>query len=107
MDDKTGKIIDTEVFSPYCKSCDTWKGKTGSEQCKIWIKNREKDLKMDGVDMKRVFERSKHFMMQDTSAIRVMDSVRIFSKKGQCGNDKKGHFCQTKGHFLPISLFCA
>ena len=29
-----------------------------------------------------------------------MFSVHIFSRKGQGGNDQKGHFCQTKGHFL-------
>ena len=66
--DKTGKIIDTEVLSSYCKSCDTWKGKSGTEQDKNWVKHHEKEChvnhtgsagKMEVVGMKRIFERSK------------------------------------------------
>lgn len=65
--DKTGKVIDTEVLSSYCKSCDTWKSKRGSSQYNQWKINHEKEClinhsgsagKMEMVGMVRIFQRS-------------------------------------------------
>lgn len=65
--DKTGKVIDTEVLSSYCKSCDAWKSKRGSSEYSEWRKNHEKEClinhsgsagKMEVVGMVRIFQRS-------------------------------------------------
>lgn len=65
--DKSGKVIDTEVLSSYCKSCDVWKTKRGTSQYLDWKLRHGKEClinhsgsagKMEMVGMVRIFQRS-------------------------------------------------
>lgn len=65
--DKTGKVIDTEVLSSFCKSCDVWKRRKGTIEFNKWQENHEKECltnhhgssgKMELTGMVRIFERS-------------------------------------------------
>ena len=65
--DKTEKVIDTEVLSSFCKSCDVWKKNKGVTEYNDWKMKHEKEclmnhtgsagkMKVDG--MVRIFKRS-------------------------------------------------
>lgn len=65
--DKTGKVIDTEVLSTYCKACDSWKARKGTAEHKAWEKSHKDEClinhsgssgMMEVVGMIRIFERS-------------------------------------------------
>lgn len=65
--DKSGKVIDTEVLSSFCKSCDAWKLKKGTHEYDSWKKTHENDClnnhdgsagKMELSGMVRIFQRS-------------------------------------------------
>ena len=65
--DKSGKVIDTEVLSTFCKSCDSWKLKKGTNEYNEWKKSHEKEClmnhqgssgKMELSGMVRIFKRS-------------------------------------------------
>lgn len=65
--DRSGKVIDTEVLSTFCKACDSWKTRKGTDEYKQWISLHENEClvnhtgsagKMEVVGMCRIFERS-------------------------------------------------
>lgn len=65
--DKSGKVIDTEVLSSYCKACDTWKTRKGTVEYNDWQINHQSEClinhtgsagKMEVVGMVRIFQRS-------------------------------------------------
>lgn len=65
--DRTGKVIDTEVLSSFCKACDSWKPRRGTPEFDNWFAAHEKDCllnhsgsagKMELVGMTRMFHRS-------------------------------------------------
>ncbi|GFV49680.1 uncharacterized protein TNCV_1959881 [Trichonephila clavipes] len=66
--DKTGKCIDAEVMSSFCKGCDSWKRRKGSPAYKkfLHVKSSSECLKnhngsagmMETVGMVRIFQRS-------------------------------------------------
>ncbi|GFW80446.1 uncharacterized protein TNCV_2415481 [Trichonephila clavipes] len=77
--DKTGKCIDAEVMSSFCKGCDSWKRRKGSPAYKKWKIHHVKEcLKnhngsagmMETVGMVRIFQRSlSHRSVRYTSYI--------------------------------------
>ncbi|GFX22965.1 uncharacterized protein TNCV_2086731 [Trichonephila clavipes] len=77
--DKTGKCIDAEVMSSFCKGCDSWKRRKGSPAYKNWkILHVKECLKthngsagmMETVGMVRIFQRSlSHRSVRYTSYI--------------------------------------
>ncbi|GFV44123.1 uncharacterized protein TNCV_3572441 [Trichonephila clavipes] len=77
--DKTGKCIDAEVMSSFCKGCDSWKRRKGSLAYKKWkILHVEECLKnhngsagmMETMGMVRIFQRSlSHRSVRYTSYI--------------------------------------
>lgn len=65
--DKSGKVLDIEVLSSYCKACDVWKSKKGTTEYNTWKKLHEDEClinhtgsagKMEVVGMVRIFQRS-------------------------------------------------
>lgn len=65
--DKTGNVIDAEVLSSYCKSCEFWKSQKGTEKYSEWKASHEKECsnnhsgsagKMESSGMIRIFQRS-------------------------------------------------
>lgn len=65
--DKTGKVIDIEVLSSFCKACDVWKSKKGTPEYAEWESNHEEEClknhtgsagKMELVGMVNIFKRS-------------------------------------------------
>lgn len=65
--DVTGKVLDIEVLSSYCKGCDQWKGTKSGKVYENWklkhqphcVKNHSgSSSKMEVDGMKRIFERS-------------------------------------------------
>lgn len=65
--DKSGKVLDSEVLSSYCKGCDSWKTRKGTPQYDVWKAKHENQClnnhtgsagKMEMVGMVRIFERS-------------------------------------------------
>ncbi|GFY08345.1 uncharacterized protein TNCV_1357511 [Trichonephila clavipes] len=65
--DITGKVIDVEVLSSYCKSCDRWKSLKYGTAYQEWKKSHEpycvknhsgSSNKIEGEGMKRIFKRS-------------------------------------------------
>ncbi|GFU43177.1 uncharacterized protein TNCV_3775491 [Trichonephila clavipes] len=75
--DKTGKCIDAEVMSSFCKGCDSWKQRKGSPAYKKWkilhvkecLKNHNGSAGiMETVGMVRIFQRSlRHRSVRYTS----------------------------------------
>lgn len=66
--DKSGKVIDYEVLSSFCKECDYWKNHKDSEHYVVWKSNHDKDClnnhngsagKMEPDGMVEIFKRSK------------------------------------------------
>lgn len=66
----TGKVLDVEIKSKYCKSCEYWKTKKGTEEYKEWAENHADEcqanhtgsagkMEVDGVIV--MFERSEEF----------------------------------------------
>lgn len=65
--DRSGKVLDMEVLSSYCKACDAWKIKKGTTEYNNWKKLHEDEClinhtgsagKMEVVGMVRIFQRS-------------------------------------------------
>ncbi|GFW29792.1 uncharacterized protein TNCV_3936591 [Trichonephila clavipes] len=87
--DKTGKCIDAEVMSSFCKGCDSWKRRKGSPAYKKWkilhVKECLKDHNgsagmMETVGMVRIFQRSlSHRSVRYTSYIGDGDSKTFSS----------------------------
>ncbi|GFX45696.1 uncharacterized protein TNCV_1422801 [Trichonephila clavipes] len=87
--DKTGKCIDAEVMSSFCKGCDSWKRRKGSpayKKCKILhvkecLKNHNGSAgMMETVGMVRIFQRSlSHRSVRYTSYIGDGDSKTFSS----------------------------
>ncbi|GFX40232.1 uncharacterized protein TNCV_4318661 [Trichonephila clavipes] len=87
--DKTGKCIDAEVMSSFCKGCDSWKRRKGSPAYKKWkILHVKECLKkhngsagmMETVGMVRIFQRSlSHRSVRYTSYIGDGDSKTFSS----------------------------
>ncbi|GFU47514.1 uncharacterized protein TNCV_2000191 [Trichonephila clavipes] len=87
--DKTGKCIDAEVMSSFCKGCDSWKRIKGSPAYKKWkilhvkeyLKNHNGSAgMMETVGMVRIFQRSlSHRSVRYTSYIGDGDSKTFSS----------------------------
>ncbi|GFW85882.1 uncharacterized protein TNCV_1623261 [Trichonephila clavipes] len=87
--DKTGKCIDAEVMSSFCKGCDSWKRRKGSPAYKKWkilhvkecLKNHNGSAgMMETVGMVRIFQRSlSHHSVRYTSYIGDGDSKTFSS----------------------------
>ncbi|GFU34567.1 uncharacterized protein TNCV_1992981 [Trichonephila clavipes] len=87
--DKTGKCIDAEVRSSFCKGCDSWKRRKGSPAYKKWkilhvkecLKNHNGSAgMMETVGMVRIFQRSlSHRSVRYTSYIGAGDSKTFSS----------------------------
>ncbi|GFW35505.1 uncharacterized protein TNCV_3071331 [Trichonephila clavipes] len=87
--DKTGKCIDAEVMSSFCKGCDFWKRRKGSPAYKKWkilhvkecLKNHNGSAgMMETVGMVRIFQRSlSHRSVRYTSYIGDGDSKTFSS----------------------------
>ncbi|GFT14881.1 uncharacterized protein TNCV_3483371 [Trichonephila clavipes] len=87
--DKTGKCIDAEVMSSFCKGCDSWKRRKGSPAYKKWkilhvkecLKNHNDSAgMMETVGMVRIFQRSlSHRSVRYTSYIGDGDSKTFSS----------------------------
>ncbi|GFX65998.1 uncharacterized protein TNCV_14191 [Trichonephila clavipes] len=87
--DKTGKCIDAEVMSSFCKGCDSWKRRKGSPAYKKWkilhvkecLKNHNGSAgMMETVGMVRIFQRSlSHRSVRYTSYIGDCDSKTFSS----------------------------
>ncbi|GFX70430.1 uncharacterized protein TNCV_4473641 [Trichonephila clavipes] len=87
--DKTGKCIDAEVMSSFCKGCDSWKRRKGSPAYKKWkilqvkecLKNHNGSAgMMETVGMVRIFQRSlSHRSVRYTSYIGDGDSKTFSS----------------------------
>ncbi|GFW69044.1 uncharacterized protein TNCV_2919421 [Trichonephila clavipes] len=87
--DKTGKCIDVEVMSSFCKGCDSWKRRKGSPAYKKWkilhvkkcLKNRKCSAgMMETVGMVRMFQHSlNHRSVRYTSYIGDGDSKTFSS----------------------------
>ncbi|GFW45676.1 uncharacterized protein TNCV_3246131 [Trichonephila clavipes] len=87
--DKTGKCIDAEVMSSFCKGCDSWKRRKGSPAYKKWkilhvkecLKNHNGSAgMMETVGMIRIFQRSlSHRSVRYTSYIGDGDSKTFSS----------------------------
>lgn len=65
--DRTGKVLDTEVLSNYCKSCDSWKARKGTIEYQEWEKSHAGEClinhsgssgMMEVTGMVRIFKRS-------------------------------------------------
>lgn len=63
----TGKVLDTEVLTTFCKSCDSWKSRKGTTQYSEWEKSHIEEClvnhtgpsgKMEVVGMVSIFDRS-------------------------------------------------
>ncbi|GFU91761.1 uncharacterized protein TNCV_3994631 [Trichonephila clavipes] len=87
--DKTGKCIDAEVMSSFCKGYDSWKRRKGSPAYKKWkilhvkecLKNHNGSAgMMETVGMVRIFQRSlSHRSVRYTSYIGDGDSKTFSS----------------------------
>ncbi|GFV56624.1 uncharacterized protein TNCV_736321 [Trichonephila clavipes] len=87
--DKTGKCIDAEVMSSFCKGCDSWKRRKGHLLTKKWkilhvkecLKNHNGSAgMMETVGMFRIFQRSlSHRSVRYTSYIGDGDSKTFSS----------------------------
>ncbi|GFX93325.1 uncharacterized protein TNCV_151311 [Trichonephila clavipes] len=87
--DKTGKCIDAEVMSSFCKGCDSWKRRKGSPAYKKWkilhvkecLKNHNDSAgMMETVGIVRIFQRSlSHRSVRYTSYIGDGDSKTFSS----------------------------
>ncbi|GFX63818.1 uncharacterized protein TNCV_5032871 [Trichonephila clavipes] len=87
--DKTGKCIDAEVMSSFCKGCDSWKRRKGSPAYKKWkilhvkecLKNHNGSAgMMETENMVRIFQRSlSHRSVRYTSYIGDGDSKTFSS----------------------------
>ncbi|GFS51125.1 uncharacterized protein TNCV_3532441 [Trichonephila clavipes] len=87
--DKTGKCIDAEVMSSFCKGCDFWKRRKGSPAYKKWkilhvkecLKNHNGSAgMMETVGMVRIFQHSlSHRSVRYTSYIGDGDSKTFSS----------------------------
>ncbi|GFT36222.1 uncharacterized protein TNCV_4778501 [Trichonephila clavipes] len=87
--DKTGKCIDAEVISSFCKGCDSWKRRKGSPAYKKWnnlhvkecLKNHNGSAgMMETVGMVRIFQSSlSHRSVRYTSYIGDSDSKTFSS----------------------------
>ncbi|GFX59028.1 uncharacterized protein TNCV_3814621 [Trichonephila clavipes] len=87
--DKTGKCIDAEVMSSFCKGCDSWKRRKGSPAYEKWkilhvkecLKNHNGSAGMMGtLGMVRIFQRSlSHRSVRYTSYIGDGDSKTFSS----------------------------
>ncbi|GFS93831.1 uncharacterized protein TNCV_5053041 [Trichonephila clavipes] len=86
--DKTGKCIDAEVMSSFCKGCDSWKRRKGSPAYKKWkilhvkecLKTHNGSAGMMTVRLVRIFQRSlSHRSVRYTSYIGDGDSKTFSS----------------------------
>ncbi|KAK3776186.1 hypothetical protein RRG08_063729 [Elysia crispata] len=62
---QTGKCVDTEILSNYCKSCEHWEGRAGTEEYDKWkvkhlcnINHKGSANAMESVGVSRIFSRS-------------------------------------------------
>ncbi|GFV36174.1 uncharacterized protein TNCV_233641 [Trichonephila clavipes] len=89
LGDKTGKCIDAEVMSSFCKGCDSWKRRKGSPAYEKWkilhvkecLKNHNGSAgMMETVGMVRIFQRLlNHRSVRYTSYIGDGDSKTFSS----------------------------
>ncbi|GFT17658.1 uncharacterized protein TNCV_2587661 [Trichonephila clavipes] len=113
--DITGKVIDVEVLSSYCKGCDRWKSLKYGTAYQEWKKSREpycvknhsgSSNKMEVEGMKRIFKRSllernakyvKYIGDGDTKIFPELQNTMSYNleKKLMCWTYTEANGCQT------------
>ncbi|GFT82392.1 uncharacterized protein TNCV_2388871 [Trichonephila clavipes] len=108
MGDKTGKCIDMEVMSSFCKGCDSWKRRKGSPAYKKWkilhvkecLKNHNGSAgMMETVGMVRIFQRSlSHRSVRYTSYIGDSKKLSSITASNPYGEDITVSKIECVGH---------